>query len=59
VIVSNDRANETADRLGRGVVKVVPVTGNIASGFVFPTLSRRTHRAEGRLESFRPNGFGR
>ncbi|MBU3060232.1 type II toxin-antitoxin system PemK/MazF family toxin [Nocardia sp. NEAU-G5] len=28
VIVSNDRANETAARLGRGVVAVVPVTSN-------------------------------
>jgi len=38
VIVSNDRANETADRLGRGVVTVVPVTGNIARVFPFQTL---------------------
>jgi mRNA-degrading endonuclease toxin of MazEF toxin-antitoxin module len=28
VIVSNDRANATAARLGRGVVTVVPVTRN-------------------------------
>lgn len=28
VIVSNDRANATAVRLGRGVVTVVPVTSN-------------------------------
>ena len=28
VIVSNDRANASATRLGRGVVTVVPVTGN-------------------------------
>ena len=40
VIVSNDRANETADRLGRGVVTVVPVTGNIARVFPFQTLLR-------------------
>ncbi|MBA3280050.1 MAG: type II toxin-antitoxin system PemK/MazF family toxin [Geodermatophilaceae bacterium] len=40
VIVSNDRANETADRLGRGVVTVVPVTGNIAPVFPFQTLLR-------------------
>lgn len=26
ILVSNDRANATADRLGRGVVTVVPVT---------------------------------
>lgn len=34
VIVSNDRANETAARLGRGVVTVVPVTSN--TGRVYP-----------------------
>jgi len=38
VIVSNDRANETADRRGRGVVTVVPVTGNINRVFPFQTL---------------------
>jgi mRNA interferase MazF len=30
VVVSNDRANTTATRLGRGVVTVVPVTSNVA-----------------------------
>jgi mRNA interferase MazF len=29
VIVSNDAANRAADRLGRGVVTVVPITSNI------------------------------
>ena len=29
VIVSNDRANATAARLGRGIVTVVPVTSNL------------------------------
>ena len=29
IIVSNDAVNMTAARLGRGVVTVVPVTGNI------------------------------
>ena len=38
VIVSNDRANATAERLGRGVVTVVPVTSNIAHVFAFQTL---------------------
>ncbi|MHB8301085.1 MAG: type II toxin-antitoxin system PemK/MazF family toxin, partial [Dermatophilaceae bacterium] len=33
IIVSNDRANATADRLGRGVVTVVPVTSNIVRVF--------------------------
>jgi mRNA interferase MazF len=38
VIVSNDRANATADRLGRGVVTVVPVTSNVARVFPFQAL---------------------
>lgn len=40
VIVSNDRANTTAERLGRGVVTVVPVTSNTARVFPFQTLLR-------------------
>lgn len=35
VIVSNDRANTTAARLGRGVVTVVPVTSNVARVYPF------------------------
>lgn len=35
VIVSNDAANATADRLRRGVVTVVPVTSNVARIFPF------------------------
>src|ERR1035441_10365865 len=35
VIVSNDGANSTAERLGRGVVTVVPVTSNIARVYPF------------------------
>jgi mRNA interferase MazF len=38
VIVSNDRANATATRLGRGVVTVVPVTSNIANVYPFQVL---------------------
>ncbi len=38
VIVSNDRANASAARLGRGVVTVVPVTSNVARVFAFQTL---------------------
>ena len=38
VVVSNDRANATAARLGRGVVTVVPVTSNTARTFPFQTL---------------------
>lgn len=35
VVVSNDRANSTAVRLGRGVVTVVPVTSNVATVYPF------------------------
>ncbi len=38
VIVSNDRANSMAVRLGRGVVTVVPVTSNTDRVFAFQTL---------------------
>lgn len=38
VIVSNDRSNLTAARLGRGVVTVVPVTSNTDRVFAFQTL---------------------
>ncbi|MBV6509692.1 MAG: Endoribonuclease MazF9 [Acidimicrobiales bacterium] len=38
VIVSNDGANATATRLGRGVVTVVPVTTNIARIYPFQVL---------------------
>ena len=40
IIVSNDRANATAARLGRGVVTVVPVTSKITSIFPFQVLLR-------------------
>jgi mRNA interferase MazF len=35
IIVSNDRANATAARLGRGVVTIVPVTSNVSRVFPF------------------------
>lgn len=38
VIVSNDRANGIAARLGRGVITVVPVTSNIDRIFPFQAL---------------------
>ena len=38
VIVSNDRANATAARLGRGVITVAPVTSNIATIHPFQVL---------------------
>ncbi len=35
VVVSNDGANNTAQRLGRGVVTVVPVTSNVQRVYPF------------------------
>src|SRR6202035_485252 len=42
VIVSNDGANSTAQRLGRGMVTVVPVTSNTARVSPFQALLRPT-----------------
>jgi mRNA interferase MazF len=38
VIVSNNAANATASRLGRGVVTVVPVTSNVSRVYPFQVL---------------------
>jgi mRNA interferase MazF len=38
VLVSNDGANSTAARLGRGVVTVVPVISNVARVYPFQVL---------------------
>jgi len=38
VIVSNDAANETAARLGRGVLTVVPITSNVERVYPFQVL---------------------
>lgn len=38
VVVSNDGANMTAARLGRGVVTVVPVTTNVRHVYPFQVL---------------------
>ncbi|SES17996.1 type II toxin-antitoxin system PemK/MazF family toxin [Actinokineospora terrae] len=38
VIVSNDAANQAAQRAGRGVVTVVPITSNTARVFPFQVL---------------------
>lgn len=38
VLVSNDGANTTAARLGRGVVTVVPVTSNVGRVYPFQVL---------------------
>jgi mRNA interferase MazF len=38
VVVSNDTANATATRLGRGVITVIPVTSNTARVYPFQVL---------------------
>jgi mRNA interferase MazF len=38
VIVSNDAANSTAGRLGRGVITVVPVSSNVERVYPFQVL---------------------
>ncbi len=38
VLISNDRANTSAARLGRGVVTVVPVTSSVATVYPFQVL---------------------
>jgi mRNA interferase MazF len=38
VIVSNDGANSTATRLGRGVMTIVPITSNIRRVYPFQVL---------------------
>jgi mRNA interferase MazF len=38
IVVSNDAANATATRLGRGVITVVPVTTNLARVYPFQVL---------------------
>jgi mRNA interferase MazF len=38
VIVSNDGANTTAQRVGRGVISVVPVTSNVTTVYPFQVL---------------------
>lgn len=40
VIVSNNAANRTVDRNGRGVITVVPVTSNVTRVYPFQVLLR-------------------
>lgn len=42
IVVSNDAANATASRLGRGVVTVVPVTTNVARVYPFQVFLTRS-----------------
>lgn len=58
VIVSNDRADSVAERLGRGVVTVVPITSNTARVFAFQALLPATetglrHDSKARAEQIR------
>src|SRR5690348_9083665 len=48
VVVSNDAANATAERLGRGVIIVVPVTSNVARIYPFQVLLRADQAGLGR-----------
>lgn len=64
VIVSNDRANAAAARLGRGVVTVVPVTSNTARVYPFQTLLRADatglhHDSKAQAEQVRSVSVGR
>jgi mRNA interferase MazF len=43
VIVSNDAANATAARLGRGVITVVPVTSSVERVYPFQVVLRAGH----------------
>jgi mRNA interferase MazF len=38
IIVSNDNANRTAARIGRGMLTVVPITSNVAHIYPFQVL---------------------
>ena len=42
VVVSNDMANATARRIGRGVITIVPVTSSIRRVFPFQVFLRRS-----------------
>jgi mRNA interferase MazF len=58
VVVSNDAANATATRLGRGVITVVPVTSNVARIYPFQVLlpARQTglkHDSKAQAEQIR------
>jgi mRNA interferase MazF len=42
VIVSNDGANSTAARLGRGVITVAPMTSNVSRVYPFQVMVKAT-----------------
>jgi mRNA interferase MazF len=58
VVVSNDAANATATRLGRGVITVVPVTSNVSRIYPFQVFlpARQTglpHDSKAQAEQIR------
>jgi mRNA interferase MazF len=64
VVVSNDAANMTATRLGRGVVTVVPVTSKVAKVYPFQVLLRASqtglpHDSKAQAEQIRSVAFER
>lgn len=64
VVVSNDGANVTAARLGRGVVTVVPLTSNVDRVYPFQVLvpasgSGLQHDSKAQAEQVRSVSFGR
>ena len=64
VLVSNDGANSTATRLGRGVVTVVPVTSNVARVHPFQVmlpaeLTGLRHDSKAQAEQVRSIAFDR
>lgn len=64
IIVSNDAANTTATRLGRGVVTVVPVTSNVERIYPFQVLlnatdTRLPHDSKAQAEQVRSIAVGR
>src|SRR5690625_4119943 len=64
VIVSTDTANDTAARLGRGVVTVVPVTSNVDRVYPFQVLlpadlTGLPHDSKAQAEQVRSVAVGR
>jgi mRNA interferase MazF len=64
VIVSNDAANRIAERTGRGVITVVPVTSNVEKVFPFqvalsPSECGLNTRSKAQAEQVRSVAFDR
>jgi mRNA interferase MazF len=58
IVVSNDAANATATRLGRGVITVVPIASNVTRIYPFQVLLRAnqtglTHDSKAQAEQIR------